>query len=327
MGGVSLSVTTKNQEDEEALKKFLGERGQAAGRAGFENGNLARMNQLQRIAQAPSQRITLVDSTGAGIATLGEPALLASPAFSPDGARIAAILTNRDSGNSDIWIYDAGGGQPLTSDEEADATPVWSPDGRQIAWVRADGDANGIYRRAADGSGRAELIYKHNTGGALFLTDWSSTGLLCFWASDAPSLFVLPLNGDRKPIPLFEGRGGRISPDGRLIAYSWNGGRGPMNTYVRPLNPAAPATKAVRVPNEPALGGIVWRGDGKAFTFASLTGLQINGVWQVEITESPELAVSEPRMLFKPAGLSAPAQLSSFATRDLGRFVTIPPVR
>jgi mono/diheme cytochrome c family protein len=73
MGGVSLSVTTKNQEDEEALKKFLGERGQAAGRAGFENGNLARMNQLQRIAQAPSQRITLVDSTGAGIATLGEP--------------------------------------------------------------------------------------------------------------------------------------------------------------------------------------------------------------------------------------------------------------
>jgi hypothetical protein len=55
--------------------------------------------------------------------------------------------------------------------------------------------------------------------------------------------------------------------------------------------------------------------------------LQISGLWQVEITESPELAVSEPRLLFKPTGLASPAQLSSIATRDLERFVTLPPVR
>jgi WD40-like Beta Propeller Repeat len=289
MGGIALAVTTKTKEDEEALTKFLGERAGAAGREGFQNGNLARMQQLQRIAQAPSQRITLVDRQGTSIATIGEPALLSQAAFSPDGTRVAAVVTNRESGYSDIWIYDAAGGrsQPLTADEEADTTPVWSPDGRQIAYVRGDGDANGIYLRAADGSGSGELVYKHNTGGAMFLTDWSRAGLLCFWTSDSQSIYVLPLNGDRKPVALFEGRGGRISPDGRYIAYSWNGGvGGPMITYVRQLDLSAPATKALKVHKDPALGGVVWRADGKGFTFTSLAGLQISGLWQVEITEA-----------------------------------------
>jgi hypothetical protein len=58
----------------------------------------------------------------------------------------------------------------------------------------------------------------------------------------------------------------------------------------------------------------VWHADGKGFTFTSLAGLQISGVWQVEITESPEVAVSEPKLLFKPSGLASPAQLSSIAT-------------
>jgi hypothetical protein len=32
-------------------------------------------------------------------------------------------------------------------------------------------------------------------------------------------------------------------------------------------------------------------------------------------------------MLFKPVGVGTPAQLSSFATRDLERFVTVVPLR
>ena len=44
-----------------------------------------------------------------------------------------------------------------------------------------------------------ELIYKHKTGAALFLTDWSSNDLLCFWTGESKSLHVLPLKGDRKP--------------------------------------------------------------------------------------------------------------------------------
>jgi mono/diheme cytochrome c family protein len=327
MGAVSLMAVAKTKEDEQALSTFLGERARSAGQAGFKNGDLARVQQDLRVAEAPSQRITLVDRQGASVATMGEAGLFAQPAFSPDGTRVAAILTNRDSGYRDIWIYDAAGkpGRPLTADEEADSTPVWSPDGRQIAYVRADDDANGIYLRAADGSGRAELVYKHTNGAPLFLNDWSSGGLLSFWTGE--SIYVLPLNGDRKPVELFKGRSGRISPDGRFIAYSDNNGGGPMKTYVRPLNLAAPATEAVQVHDGTALGGLVWRADGKALTFTSLAGLQTSGVWQVEIIETPTLAVGKPQMLFKPVGVANPAQLSSFATRDLQRFLTLVPLR
>ncbi|HEY1304599.1 MAG TPA: hypothetical protein VGF24_13650 [Vicinamibacterales bacterium] len=327
MGAVSLIAVANTQEDEKTLITFLGERARTAGQAGFKNGDLARIQQFLRVAEAPSERITLVDRQGASVASIGETGLFAQPAFSPDGSRVAAVFTNRESGNRDIWIYDAAGkpGRALTTDEEADSTPVWSPDGRQIAYVRADADANGIYIRAADGPGRAELVYKHTNGAPLFLTDWSNAGLLCFWTGD--SLHVLPLNGDRKPVELFKGRGGRISPDGRLIAYSDNNGGGPMKTYVRPLNVSAPATEAVQVHDGTALGGLVWRTDGKALIFASLQILQVSGVWQVDISETPTLAVGRPQMLFKPVGLASPAQLSSFATRDLERFLTLVPVR
>jgi len=326
MGAVSLMATAKTKDDEQALITFLGERARTAGQAGFKNGDLARVQQDLRVAEAPSQRITLVDRQGASLATMGDPGLFAQPAFSPDGTRVAAILTNRDSGYRNVWVYDADGkGKALTAGEEPDSTPVWSPDGRQIAYVRADADTNGIYISAADGSGRAELAYKHTDGAPLFLTDWSNAGLLCFWTGD--TLYVLPLKGDRKPVQLFKGRAGRISPDGRLIAYSDNNGGGPMKTYVRPLNLSAPATEAVQVYDGTALGGLVWRADGKALTFTSLQVLQISGVWQVEIIDTPTLAVGKPQMLFKPVGVGTPAQLSNFATRDLERFVTLVPVR
>ena len=86
--------------------------------------------------------------------------------------------------------------------------------------------------------------------------------LLAFWTSDSQSVYILPLNGDRKPIAVFQGRGGRISPDGRYIAYSWNGGGGPMITYLRALNLSDPAaSKPVQVHKDPALGGVMWRAD------------------------------------------------------------------
>jgi hypothetical protein len=328
MGGVAVSVTAKSKEDEKTLTDFLATQGRTAGLEGFRNGNLARVNQVQRLAQSPSMRLTFVDRKGAGMGTTGDPGLYSQPAFSPAGTRVAAILTDRESGIGHIWIYNSTGGpgRALTSGQESDSAPVWSADGKQIAWVRGDSDASAIYRRAADGSGQPELIYKHNTGAQLFLTDWSSNDLLCFWTGQSKSLYVLPLKGDRKPVELFPGRGGRISPDGRLISYSVDEG-GANYTYVRELNLGSPQTRAIRVHKDITLGGGVWRADGKALMVTSLAGLLVSGLWQVEITESPELAAGTTELLFRPKGIGGPAQLSSFATADLNRIATIVPVQ
>jgi hypothetical protein len=201
-------------------------------------------------------------------------------------------------------------------------TPVWSPDGSQIAWARNGPEAYQIFRQASDGSGEPELLYQHDTGGAVFVTDWSTNDLLCFWATDTNFLYIIPLKGDRKAIKMYSGRGGRISPDGKYLAYSHNGA-GVWTTYIRPLDLTNPGTQEVRLYSSTAQGGGVWRADGKALLFPSMQGLGVNGLWQVEVTASPELRASEPELVWRPVGIQGSAQLSSFASPDFSRFLTL----
>src|SRR4029079_7986502 len=65
-----------------------------------------------------------------------------SPAWSPDGARIAFVSDRSgrafdDGRNTDVWtVSPEGGGLTKISDhEEADREPQWSPDGKSIAFL------------------------------------------------------------------------------------------------------------------------------------------------------------------------------------------------
>jgi hypothetical protein len=74
-----------------------------------------------------------------------------SPAFSPDGSRLAYMSTR--NGNWDIYITSTEGSAPrqITSATGQDGLPVWSPDGTQIAYV-SDADGSwAIYTVAANG--------------------------------------------------------------------------------------------------------------------------------------------------------------------------------
>ena len=80
-----------------------------------------------------------------------------SPAWSPDGQRIA-FASNRD-GNSEIYVMNADGSAPtrLTNNPADDLDPAWSPDFTRIAFTRSR-DGNGeIYAINADGSGETRL--------------------------------------------------------------------------------------------------------------------------------------------------------------------------
>jgi Tol biopolymer transport system component len=264
--------------------------------------------------------ITLVDRQGKTVGTVGELGSYSQAALSPDGTRVAVI--RNDQGKTHVWVLDVstGAGTQITSDAAPHTSPVWSPDGKQIAYIASQ---NEVYRKASDGSGNGELIYKHTPGSTVFLTDWSADGQLCFWLADV--IYGLPLEGDRKPVALVKeagARGGRFSPDGRYLAYSANPS-GTFAIYVAPLNSSA--AKPLQVSKDPALGGIFWRGDGQELYFMGLAGLAPNGVQAVDLTPGAELQAGVPRQLFRPAGVNSPAQLSSIATRDAERFVFLPP--
>ena len=149
---------------------------------------------------------------------------------------------------------------------------VWSPDGTLIAYVSDREKTNGIYRRAANGTGAEELVYTHTTGAPIVLTDWSADGrFLCFWSGE--TMFVLPLTGERKPIELGRERGGRFSPDRRLLAFNSNQS-GPFQVYVKDLaestrQPTAGGpVQSTQVSNGPSVGGIFWRRDGKELFYS-----------------------------------------------------------
>jgi Tol biopolymer transport system component len=324
MGSVGLNLVTVNPSDEPVLQKALTERVQAAIRRGGADGTAKRYLEHQAArrppAIAPRSMITLVDRQGKTVGTVGELGSYSQAALSPDGTRVAVI--RNDQGKTHVWVLDVstGAGTQITSDAAPHTSPVWSPDGKQIAYIASQ---NEVYRKASDGSGNGELIYKHTPGSTVFLTDWSADGQLCFWLADV--IYGLPLEGDRKPVALVKeagARGGRFSPDGRYLAYSANPS-GTFAIYVAPLNSSA--AKPLQVSKDPALGGIFWRGDGQELYFMGLAGLAPNGVQAVDLTPGAELQAGVPRQLFRPAGVNSPAQLSSIATRDAERFVFLPP--
>jgi Tol biopolymer transport system component len=161
---------------------------------------------------------------------------------SPDGTRAAIQQYSGDRTNADIWIMDLHSGTEtrLTFGPAGSYQPVWSPDGTQVAYQSRRGGFMGIYKKAANGGGSEELIAKIDR--PLSLADWSRDGrYLLYMASDPKTkmdVWVLPLEGDRKPFPAVRGEAnemaGYLSPDDRFLAYrSDETGRNELEFFYR----------------------------------------------------------------------------------------------
>ncbi len=113
-------------------------------------------------------------ATGARAAVASFNGMNDGAAISPDGTRIAMVLSK--GGSPDIWVanVDGSGLRQLTTTREDDSSPCWSPDGRTICFSsRAEG-ATRLYLVDAAGGAMRPL----NTGGIRGATepDWSPDG-------------------------------------------------------------------------------------------------------------------------------------------------------
>ena len=80
-----------------------------------------------------------------------------SPAWSPDGKRIA-FYSERD-GNAEIYVMNADGTAVtrLTNSTADEGYPSWSPDGKRIAFMRRTGRTE-LFTMNADGSDQKPLL-------------------------------------------------------------------------------------------------------------------------------------------------------------------------
>jgi len=325
MGTVGFTFEVLNKADVPEFQQVLAARTKAAIAAGGKDGTIGRFLASQQRSSRGLQQLTIFDRRGTVVSRVGEPGAYSQASFSPDGSRLAVVKRDLDAGIQDVWTFDVatGKGTAVTSDAALDTAPVWSPDGRQIAYVSVRDNTHGLYRRAADGTGKEERLYVHGTGATIVLTDWSVDGRLLFWSGD--TMFVLPLAGNGKPIELeredFFGRGGRFSPDGRFLAFNSND-TGKFQIYARPVDATAPRTQ---LSDDGGIGGIVWRRDGKEVFYLSVPPRQTVIAIEVKTANAFELGARE-RLFEIPAPIVAPAQLSNISSADGQRFVFAVPL-
>ena len=107
--------------------------------------------------------------------------------FSPDGARLAFVVTEPPKGENrptHIWMYEKGTGKirQFTFSPKNENLPRWSPDSRQLAFLSNRGEQQQIYLIRMDG-GEAIALTSGKRGVRSF--DWSPDGKkIAFLAPD-----------------------------------------------------------------------------------------------------------------------------------------------
>ena len=123
-----------------------------------------------------------------------------SPAVSPDGRRVAMILSK--SGNAELFVSnrDGTGLKQLTKSRESKSSPCWSPNGREICYVSTSGRA-GLYKINADG-GEPRRLQVVGVGGNLTEPDWSPDGKTIVFTSQMGgfNICTVPASGGNAEI-------------------------------------------------------------------------------------------------------------------------------
>ncbi|HJZ82298.1 MAG TPA: hypothetical protein VKD91_18195, partial [Pyrinomonadaceae bacterium] len=244
-----------------------------------------------------SKQLVWVDREGKQIRALGKIGGWSQPGLSPDEKHVA-VDRDQPGGNREVWLYDAEGGNAsrFTFDPADNTTPIWSPDGSQIVWGSNRNVTYDIYQKAANGSGRDEMLYSSNN--VKVATDWSRDGrYIVFYELDPKTkrdLWVLPMAGDRKPWPFLQTDanevGAKLTPDGQWLAYA-SDESGKYEVYVQSF-PSGGGKRQISTN-----GGIGprWRGDGKELYYHTPDG----ALMAVDVNAGKGFENGAPHKLFE----------------------------
>jgi len=230
-----------------------------------------------------------------------------SPAWSPDGSRIA-FHSPRAGGLPEVYAIDADGANltRLTYNDVADGFPAWSPDGSRIAFA-SERDGNWeIYLMAADGSGQTNL--SRSPGATDTQPAWSPDGSRIAFRSTVfgrdDEILVMAADGSGQTNLSRSASSNEAAPswapDGAQLAFESNRD-GNREIYVAALAGGVPRnlTRHVAGDYSPA-----WSPDGSMLAFETdrdgnreLYVMRADGSGQANLSRSPATDERHPHWL------------------------------
>jgi TolB protein len=161
-----------------------------------------------------------------------------SPAWSPDGNKLAYVSFERK--RSEVFVQElrTGQRQSVASFSGINSAPDWSPDGRKLAFVSSKEGNPEIYIYDLAAGGLVRLT--HNSG---IDTEpaWAPDGQSIVFTSDrggGPQLYQVPVSGGQVQRLTFDGAyntSASFAPDGRRVALVHRGDKGKFHIAVLDL--------------------------------------------------------------------------------------------
>jgi Tol biopolymer transport system component len=269
-------------------------------------------------------RLAFRDRSGRFLDTVLPPGSFVEFSYSPDGKRVVAGATGGAS-EQNVWMLDLERNtvSRLTFGKGEDGSPAFSPDGTRIAYGSDRDGKSDIYVRAASGVGSEELVWKSDE--AKWPDDWTKDGKALLVESQNPrnqmDLWLLPLVGDRKPVPLLTSpvneSHSAFSPDGRFFSYT-SDETGRSEVYVQSFPPGGGKWQVSTGGGDQAL----WRRDGKELFYLAADGR----LMAVPVSTSPTFSAGSPQALFDAAtGEMTPSGIRNFylPSPDGSRFLVL----
>jgi eukaryotic-like serine/threonine-protein kinase len=247
----------------------------------------------------PASRLVWMDRSGRQVGSVGQPGYFGQVRIAPDERRLAVDVEDPATGGFDVWLYDlhTGTGSRLTFDPVDAGAPVWSPDGNRLAFSSGGKGPPDIYVKELGGGLEEKLVFA--APGTQSPSDWTRDGRFMAYVDYSPSrkaqheVFILPLTGERKPVPLvgnpFSEYSPRFSPDSRFVAFV-SEESGQAEVYVASVDGTGHKQRV-----SPAGGSLpCWSRDGKELFFVSAD----NDLMTTSVSLRQDLRFSAPKPLF-----------------------------
>ena len=238
------------------------------------------LSSISRAVFAASDNGLLVAQSGSGIAisqplwfdrkgseagVVGKPEVYGNVAIAPNGRSVAVDKNDRESQNTDIWIYELqrDSTKRLTFERGLNAVPIWSPDGARLAFFSNRLGVD-LYMTNSDGAQEEKSIVRDEFN--KYPNDWSRDGkyILYTRGADLWLLTVPALKSSQFLKAASVIRNGQFSPDEKWVAYASNE-TGKWEIYVTSFpEPRGRWQVSTNGGEQPR-----WRGDGKELFYLS----------------------------------------------------------